>query len=121
MRKRLRVIFERGLKKGGTMPYRGKKRVERRRFRAETRQPFEPVTVHRTERSDRGLDGSMLFLHGTVLHLKWTMKVNGSRISRSDHTVRSGFNNLGSGIRLVTSFLFLFVPFYLDWLLTLYC
>ena len=42
---RLRVIFERGLKKkGGTMPYRGeKKRLEQRRLRAETRQPSELV------------------------------------------------------------------------------
>ena len=94
VRKRLRVIFERGLKKGGTMPYRGKKRVERRCFRAETRQPFEPVTVHKTRRSDHGPDGSMLFLHGTVPYLKQTLKLNSSRVSQSDCTVQSGFNNL---------------------------
>ena len=74
-----------------TTLYRGKKKVEWRRLRLETRQPpepCEPVTIHR---SDRGLDGSMLFSHGTVLHLKQTAKVNGSRVSRSDRTVRSGF------------------------------
>ena len=62
-------------------PYRGKKkRLERRRLWAETRQPSEPcesVVVHRTERSDRGPDGSMLFLHGTVPYLKRTVKLNG--------------------------------------------
>ena len=54
-------------------PYRGEKEMERRHFKAETRQLFEtcePITIHRTGRSDRGPDGSMLFSHGTVLHLK---------------------------------------------------
>ena len=99
MRKRLRVIFERGLKKKVERRcIGGEKRVEQRRFRAETRQPFEScelVTIHRTGRSDRGLDRSMLFLHGMVPYLKWTMKLNGSGVSRSDCTVWSGFNNLG--------------------------
>ena len=89
---RLRVIFERGLKKkDGTTPYRGKKK------KAETREPSEPcepVTVHRPGRSDRGPNGSMLFSHGTVPYLKWTVNLNGSRVFRSDRTVRSGFNNL---------------------------
>ena len=70
-----------------TTPYRGEKEVERCHFKAETRQPFEPVTVHRTGQSDRGLDKSMLFLLGTVLHLKgpWNWTVHGfpSRIIRS--------------------------------------
>ena len=51
-RVRLRVIFERGLKKRVERRLiRGKKRLERRRLRAETRQPSEPcepVTVHKT-------------------------------------------------------------------------
>ena len=85
-----------------TMPYRGeKKRLERRCLRLETRQPFEPcepVTVHRTGQSDRGLDGSMLFSHGMVPYLKRTVKPNGSRVSRLDRTVRSGFNNLEEDI-----------------------
>ena len=71
--------------------------MERRRLRAETRQPFEPcepVMVHRIGWSDRGLDGSMLFSHGMVPYLKQIVKLNGSRVSRSDRTVRSGFNNL---------------------------
>ena len=71
-----------------------KKELERCRFKAETRQPFELVTVYRTGRSDRGSDRSILFSHGTVLHLKWTLKVNGSRVSQSDCTVRFKFNNL---------------------------
>ena len=99
VKKTLRVIFERGLKKkGGMMLYRVGKRVERRRFWAETRQSFEPcepITVHRTGWSNRGPDGSMLFSHGMVPYLKRTVKLNGSWVSRSDRTVRSGFNNLG--------------------------
>ena len=76
--------------------YRGKKKKEagRRRLRAGTRKPSEPVTVHRTGRSDCGPDGSMLFSHGTVPYLKRTVNLNGSRVSRSDRTVWSGFNNL---------------------------
>ena len=92
---RLRVIFKRGLKK---------KKVERRRIgggkkKAEIREPSEPcepVTVHRPGRSDRSPDGSMLFSHGTVPYLKWTVNLNGSRVFRSDRTVRSGFNNLAN-------------------------
>ena len=79
-----------------TTPYRGKKKeARRRRLRAGTRKLSKPVMVHRTGRSDRGPDGSMLFSHGTVPYLKRTVKLNGSRVSRSDHTVRSEFNNLG--------------------------
>ena len=88
---RLREIFERGLKKkGGMTPYRGKKRLERRRLRTETRQPSEPcepVMVHRTGRSDCGPNGSMLFSHGTVPYLKRTVKLNSSWVFRSNHTV----------------------------------
>ena len=57
-------------------------------------EPCEPVTVHRPGRSDRGPDGSMLFSHGTVPYLKWTVNLNGSRVFRSDLMVRSRFNNL---------------------------
>ena len=77
---------------------RGKKRLEWRRLRAETRkpsEPSEPIMVHRTRRSDRGPDSSMLFLHGMVPYLNRTVKLNGSRVSWSDRTVRSEFNNLG--------------------------
>ena len=86
-----------------TTPFRGKKKKKkkkdagRRRLRlkeAEPSEPSEPVTVHRTGRSDRGPDGSMLFSHGTVPYLKPTVNLNGSRVFRSDRTVRSGFNNL---------------------------
>ena len=83
-----------------TTPFRGKKKKEavRRRLRlkeSEPSEPSEPVTVHRTGRSDRGPDGSMLFSHGTVPYLNPTVNLNGSRVFRSDRTVRSGFNNLG--------------------------
>ena len=77
-----------------TTLYRGKKKVEWRRLRLETRQPLEPcepVTIHRIGWSDRSPNGSMLFSHGTVLHLKWTVDVNGSRVSWSNSTVRFGF------------------------------
>ena len=94
------------------MPYRGKKKVERRRLRLETRQPpepREPVTVHRTEQSDCGSDGSMLFSHGTVQHLKQTVEVNGSRVFRSDRTVWSGFKFHVFYLTLhFSTFLFLF-------------
>ena len=38
--------------------------------------------------------GPYFFLHGTVLHPKQTVKLKGSRIFRSDNTVRFGFQNL---------------------------
>ena len=89
------VIFERGLKKkGGTTPDRGGEGVERRCFKVETRQPFEPVMIHRTRRSGRSPDRPMLFSHRTVPYLKRTVKLNGSRVSQLDRMVRSGFNNL---------------------------
>ena len=72
-----------------------KKEAGRRRLRLKESKPSEPVTAHRTGRSDRGLDGSMLFSHGTVPYLKPTVNLNGSRVFRSNRTVRSGFNNLG--------------------------
>ena len=87
-RVRLRVIFERGLKK--------KKKKKKKAEIREPSEPCEPVTVHRPGRSDRGPDGSMLFSHGTVPYLKWTVNLNGSRVFRSDRTVRSGFNNLAN-------------------------
>ena len=76
--------------------YRGeeKKKMEQRRFKAERRQPFEPVMIHRTIRSDRGPGRSIFFSHGMVLHLKWTVEVDGLRVSWSDRTVQFGFKNL---------------------------
>ena len=82
-----------------------KKRLEQRRFKAEIMQPFkpfEPAMVHRTGRSDRGPDGSMLFSHGMVPYLKRTVKLNSSRVSQSDRTVRSGFNNLDFGLKIAS-------------------
>ena len=64
--------------------------------------PFEPAMVHRTGRSDRGPDGSMLFSHGMVPYLKRTVKLNSSRVSQSDRTVRSGFNNLDFGLKIAS-------------------
>ena len=61
------------------------------------KKPFEPqklVTVHKTGRSDRGPCGSLLFWYGIVLLPKQTVKQNGSRFFRLDHTVRFGFQNL---------------------------
>ena len=83
------MIFERGLnvcskrrRIGGEKRKKEKnKRWNESVLRLETRQPFEPcepVMIHRTRQSDRGPDGSMLFSHGTVLHLKRTVKLNGS-------------------------------------------
>ena len=86
--------------------------MERRCLRLETRQPPEPresVTVHRTEWSDRGLDSSMLFSHGTVQHLKWTAEVNGSRVFWLDRKVWSGFKFHVFYLTLhFSTFLFLF-------------
>ena len=62
-----------------------KKEAGRRRLRLKESELSEPVTVHRTGRSDRGLDGFMLFSHGTVPYLKQTVNLNGSRVFRSDH------------------------------------
>ena len=80
-----------------TTPFREKKKKKeagRRRLRLKESEPSELVTVHRTGRSDRGPDGSMLFSHGTVPYLKPTVNLNGSRVFRFDRTVRSEFNNL---------------------------
>ena len=66
-------------------------------LRLETKGPCEssePVTVHRTNRSNRGLYGSLFFFfHGTVLHVKQTVKMAGLRFFRLDRTVLSGFQN----------------------------
>ena len=70
------------------------KRVQRCCLRLETRESCEPVTVHKTGRSDCGSHSFMLFLHGTVLHTKQTVNLNGSSFSRSDCMVRSRFQNL---------------------------
>ena len=53
------------------------------------------ITVLRTIRSDRGSHGSLHFSHRAVLEIKRTAKMNGSKFSRSDHTVRSRFQTLG--------------------------
>ena len=52
------------------------------------------IMVLRTERSDRGSHGFLLFSHRTVLDAKRTVKMNGLRVFRSDRPVRSGFQNL---------------------------
>ena len=43
---------------------------------------------------DHNSNGSLLFWHRPVLKIKRTAKMSGSRLSRSDRTVRSGFQNL---------------------------
>ena len=53
------------------------------------------ITVLRTVRSDRGSHGSLHFSHRVVLETKRTAKMNDSRFSRLDRTVRSRFQNLG--------------------------
>ena len=57
------------------------------------------ITILRTVRSDRGSYGSLFFSHRTVLEAKRTAKMNGSRFFQSDHTVRSGFQNLAANKR----------------------
>ena len=52
------------------------------------------IMVLRTMRSDRGSHGSLFFSHKAVLEAKRTAKMNGLRFSRSDCTVRYGFQNL---------------------------
>ena len=50
-----------------------KKRPTRRQFKLKQGSPFEPcepVMIHKTGWLDCGSDGSILFSHGTVLHLK---------------------------------------------------
>ena len=53
-------------------------------LRLKIRDPCElpkPLTVHRIRQSDRSSYGSLLFLHGTTLDVKQTVKMNGSRFS----------------------------------------
>ena len=57
------------------------------------------ITVLRTVRSDRGSHGSLLFSHRAVLEAKRIAKMCGLRFSRSDRTVRSGFQNLAFVIK----------------------
>jgi len=71
------------------------------------------ITVLRTVRFDRGLQGSLLFSHRVVFEVKRTAKMNGSRFSRSDRTVRSGFQNRAP-IHSARSSLFLFRRFCLE-------
>ena len=53
------------------------------------------IIVLKTVRSDRSSHGSLLFSHKAVLEAKRTAKMSGSRFSKSDCTVWSGFQNLG--------------------------
>ena len=57
------------------------------------------ITVLRTVRADRGSHGFLFFSHREVLEAKRTAKMSGSRFSRSDRTVRSGFQNLAANKR----------------------
>ena len=59
-------------------------------------EPLKPATVLRTVLFDRGSNGFMHFSHRAVLRGKRTAKMSGSKIFRSDRTVRSGFQNLES-------------------------
>ena len=56
----------------------------------------ETIRTSKTGHGSRNWAVGQLFLHGTILHPKQTVKFNGSRFSRSDHTVRSGFQNLAN-------------------------
>ena len=51
------------------------------------------ITVLRTVRLNRGLNGYLFFWYRTVFEHKRTVIVRGSRFFRSDRTVRSGFQN----------------------------
>ena len=55
--------------------------------------PLKPATVLRIVRFDRGSSGFLHFSHRAVLRGKRTAKMSGLRFSRSDRTVRSGFQN----------------------------
>ena len=55
--------------------------------------PLKPATVLRTVRFDRGSSSFMHFSYRMVLRFKRTAKMSGLRFSRSDRTVRSGFQN----------------------------
>ena len=69
---------------------------DRCRLSLETNEPCELpklVTVHRTRQSDRSPYESLLFLHGTVLDVKQTVEMAGSRFSQLDCTIRSEFQN----------------------------
>ena len=52
------------------------------------------ITVLKTVRLNRGSNGSLHFWHRPVLEHKRTVMVRGSRVFRSDRTVRSGFQNI---------------------------
>ena len=83
------AVLKKKKKKGELSP-------DRCRLSLETNEPCELpklVTVHRTRRSDRSPYESLLFLHGTVLDVKQTVEMVGSRFSQLDCTVRSEFQN----------------------------
>ena len=83
------LYFKKKKKKGELSP-------DRCRLSLETNEPCELpklVTVHRTRRSDRSPYESLLFLHGTVLDVKQTVEMAGSRFSQLDCTIRSEFQN----------------------------
>ena len=67
------------------------------------------IMILRTVRSDSGSHGFLLFSHRAILEAKRTAKVSDSSFSRSDRTVRSGFQNLG--IATTCSFSFCFFLF----------
>ena len=79
-----------------TTPFREKKkkRIWTTSFKAERVKTVRTGHGSQNRRSDHDPDGSMLFSHGTVPYHKPTVNLNGSRVFRSDRTVRSGFNNL---------------------------
>ena len=52
------------------------------------------ITVLKIVQLNRDSNGSLLFGHKPILKHKRTVIVRGSRFSRSDRTVRSGFQNL---------------------------
>ena len=60
---------------------------------AKKKEPRESFAVLRTVRFNRGLHGSMLFLHKEVFKAKRTTKNRGSRLTELDRMVRSGFQN----------------------------
>ena len=64
------------------------------------------IMILRTVRSDCGSHGFLLFSHRAILEAKRTAKVSDSSFSRSDRTVRSGFQNLGIATTCSFSFFF---------------
>ena len=78
-------------------------------------EPWEPFTVLKSGRFNRGSNCFVLFLHRTILVVKGTVLVRGSRLSRSDRTFRSGSENHGN-LRGLSNWGFFFFSSFGKWI-----